>query len=285
MDNQHNNLRDEPFSTDPEENLRMENEFLKLKLQAERGAVFPDNTESIPAEVEAAFLKHIELFEAAHEQAKETTVYELIGKPDWKQAGELGPAALEEALTGFLKRMEAKNIFLDVMGEYPPAVLYQFITHEFFWQTVMPVNIPGFMQCFIYEEFHPNHTLDIERTAKEFLDHWFRKEFNEYSIELAPQFITAAGRLFTREEVMARIADCLASYPSFSNRMITSTDSGFEWNAAENKGLGYAEGVISYDATLESGATVHLKGPYKFYMSCEYGVWQIYYFVFPGFAW
>jgi len=285
MDNHNNNLQEEPFSHDPEENLRMENEILKLKLQAERGAVFPDNDEPIPAEVEAAFLKHIELFEAAHEQATETSVYDLIGRPDWKKPEELKPEALQDALAEILKMMEAKNIFLDVMGDYPPEVIYKFITNEFFSQTVMPVNLPGFMQCFIYEEFHPNHTLDIERATKDFLDHWFQQSFNEYSIELARQFITAEGRLFTRDEVMARISDCLACYISFANRLISEASTGFEWNDAEHKGLGFAEGMISYDAVLENGATVHISGPYKFYMHSEYGCWQIYYFVFPGFAW
>ena len=285
MDNQNKDLHDEPFSPDPEENLRIENELLKLKLQAERGAFFSESRGSIPAETEAAFLQHIEQFEAAYEQAKETTVYEFIGKPDCKKAEALEPKDQQDALDGMLEMLEEKNIILEVIGEYPPAVIYEFITGEFFRHTFMPISVPGFMHCFTYEEFHPNHALSIERTANEFLDHWFQKEFSEYSVELADTFITADGRQLTREEIMTRLSNCLDSYRSFSNSSISDTATSFEWNEAENTGLGHAEGMISYDATLENGETVHFSGPYKLYLCCVYDYWQIFYFVMPGFEW
>ncbi len=285
MESENRKLNDELFSADPEENLRIENELLKLKLQAERGALFSENGESIPAEAEAAFLKNIQLFEEACEHTKETTVYELIGKPDWRKAAEVDPDALQAEVDSILGLMEAKNIFLHVEGQYSPAVIYEFLTGELFQQEVMPVCIPGFMQCFIYEEFHPNHTLSIEKKAKDFLDHWFRMEFNEYSIELASQFITADNLQFTRDEVLSRLSDCLACYQSFSNQVITNTATSFEWCKNPKMGLGIAEGMISYDAILENGETVPVSGPYKLYMSSDSDFWQIYYFEFPGFSW
>jgi predicted Ser/Thr protein kinase len=38
----------EKFSDDPEENLRIENEILKLKMQAESGAYFGGNAKDLP---------------------------------------------------------------------------------------------------------------------------------------------------------------------------------------------------------------------------------------------
>ncbi len=285
MEDQNMDLYDGQFSPDPEENLRIENELLKLKLQAERGAIFSESRESLPAEVEAAFLKNIELFESAHEQAKESTVYEFIGKPAWKKKEELDPKALEDALAEMMEIMETRNIILEVMGEYPPAVIYEFITGEFFRQTFIPINVPGFMHCFTYEEFHPNHTLSIEMTANEFLGNWLRKEFSEYALEMAGPFITAAGRQLTEIEVKTKLNNCLDSYRSFSNSRINDMATSFEWNDAENKGLGHAEGMISYDAILENGETVHISGSFKLYMICEFDYWQIFYFEMPGFVW
>ena len=50
------------FTNDPEEDLRMENELLKLKMQAERGGVFVGG-EDIPPEIENDWLQNILRFE------------------------------------------------------------------------------------------------------------------------------------------------------------------------------------------------------------------------------
>lgn len=285
MDNPNKKIPDEAFSTDPDENLRIENELLKLKMQAEHGAVFSESVSELSPELEAMFLENIQQLESAQKHSKETTVYEFIGKPVFMKPEELEPAALEDALAEITERLEANNIILHILGDYPPAVIYAFIINELFQQLVMPVKVPGFMQCFIYEEFHPNHSLSIERTVKRFLDNWFRMRFNDFALELAGDFITPEGLQFTREEVKARLNNCLDSYHSFSNCSITDAAIHFEWDDQMKKGLGHAGGVITYDATLENGETMHISGAYKLYMSCEFEFWDIYYFVMPGFAW
>ena len=55
-------LFDKPLSDDPEENLRMENELLRLKLQAELGAD-PHMINPVDPEIENIFLKNIFNFE------------------------------------------------------------------------------------------------------------------------------------------------------------------------------------------------------------------------------
>lgn len=262
MGNQNKSLQNDPFGPDLEENLHIENELLKLMLQAERGAIFTAGTEGIPKEVENAFLKNIQLYEETCEHAKATTVYELIGKPSFRKAIEIAPGELQVALDNMFALMNEKNIVLYVEGQYPPAVIYEFITKEFFLQEVMQGFVPGFMQCFIYEEFHPNHMLSIERTANDFIGHWFRKEFNEYSLELASQFITGENRQLTRAEMLIKLSDCLASYQSFSQPSITHRTANFEWTEEENLGLGFTEGIISYEAMLENGETITIAGPY-----------------------
>ena len=64
--------------------LHLENEILKLKMMAKSGAEFGEFNE-LPADLEHIFLQHVISFEEAWRNAKEVTVYELIGQPVFKK--------------------------------------------------------------------------------------------------------------------------------------------------------------------------------------------------------
>jgi len=275
----------ENFSDDPGQNLRTENEILKLKMQAERGALFGGKLEELPPEVEAEFLKNVQQFEDSFDKASPITIYECIGQPAFKKAGELKPEEVKDEITRMIELMHSKNIILEVLGEYELSVIYKFIAEELFQEKIREVNFPGYIHSFIYEEFHPNHNIDIGRSAQEFLTHWFEKGFDENNTELAGQLITADGKIFSKKEVIEKLRNCLNSYQRFINIKCKGTDTAFEWDEKEGKGLGHAEAMFSYDAEIESGETIHIEGPFKLYMVNETGLWQIFYFVFPGFAW
>lgn len=267
------------------ENLQIENEILKLKMMAERGAYFGETAEDLPPEVEAEFLKNVQLFEDSFENAEEITIYECIGKPEYKDVNEMTAEEVEDETNRLLELLQSKNIVLDVLGQYELAVIYKFITDELFLEKVREINIPGFMHHFTYEEFHPNHAMDIGNAAQQFLNGWFEKGFNEYSSELAHQFINPDGKIYNRDEILLKLNNCLDSYKRFFNIKFKGSDTSFEWDDKEGKGLGHAEGIFSYDAEIENGEIIHIEGPYKLYMANEYGLWQIVYFVFPGFSW
>lgn len=279
------NAGQQSFNDDPEQDLRIENELLKIKMQAERGAYFSEIAEDLPPEVEAEFLKNIQLFEDSFDNAEEVTIYECIGKPSFQELSELTPQEIESATGRLLELMHSKNIVLDVQGQYEHAVIYKFITDELFHEKIREINIPGFMRHFIYEEFHPNHSLDIGNAAQQFLNDWFEKGFNEYSPELAYQFVTPEGKIHSREDVLTRLNNCLASYKRFTNIKFKESDIRFDWDEKESRGIGHAEGEFSYDAEIESGEIIHIEGPYMLYMMNEFGLWTIFYFLFPGFSW
>jgi hypothetical protein len=71
MEEENQKDQNENFSDDPEQNLRIENEILKLKMQAERGALFGGNRENLPPEIEAEFLKNVS-FEDSFDMASRT---------------------------------------------------------------------------------------------------------------------------------------------------------------------------------------------------------------------
>ena len=285
MDEENKSKEEQNFSNDPEENLRIENELMKLKMQAERGALFGGNMDELPPEVEAEFLKNVQSFEDSFDKANQITVYECIGKPDYKVVDELKLPEVETELKRIIELLHSKNIILEVLGKYELSVIYKFITDELFQEKIREISFPGYIHSFIYEEFHPNHNVDIGRTAQEFFDHWFEKKFNEDCFEFAHRIVTAEGNTYTRDEVISKLNTCMASYKEFKNIKFKGSETSFEWNEAEKSGLGHAEGMFKYDAEIENGETIRIEGPFKLYMINEDGFWRIFYFVFPGFAW
>ena len=277
--------QEENFSDDPNQNRRIENEILKLKMQAERGALFGGNMENLPPEAEAEFLKNVQLFEDSFDNAKQITIYECIGSPAYKKVDELKPEEVKGEIKKIIEVMHSKNIILDVLDQYELSVIYKFITEELFQEQIREVNFPGYIHNFIFEEFHPNHNLDIRRTAQDFLDHWFQKRFDENCTEFASQLVTAEGTIYSREEVIAKLCNCLNSYKAFTNIKFKRSDTSFEWDEEDARGMGHAEGMFNYDAEIENGEIIHIEGPFKLYMLNEEGHWRIFYFVFPGFRW
>jgi hypothetical protein len=275
---------EESFSEDSKENLRIENEILKLKMQAEHGAIFGEEG-TVSPKIENEFLNHVQQFEEARKNVNYVKVYDLIGRPSFKKASELFSDEVEVELRRLQNLMAEKNLFLDVLGGYDLIIIYQFITEELFEHETDNMLLPGWSRNFIYEEFHANHKMDIEKSTEDFLRHWFNKQFDEYSIELNKEMITADGKIFTEKEVKNKLNNCFQFFLSFNNAQHSITEIKFEWNAKESKGIGHAEGEVSYDAEVEKGDTLHIEGPFKFYLSNEYGYWTIFYFVFPGFGW
>lgn len=279
------NDKEENFSDDPEQNQRIENEILKLKMQAERGAFFGGNMEDLSPEIEAEFLKNVQQFEDSFDNAKSISIYECIGSPAYKKSEDIQPEEVEPELRRIMELLHSKNILLEVLGRYDLSVIYKFITEELFLEQIKEVDHPGYLHNYIYEEFHPNHNVDIGKTAQEFLNHWFEKGFDENSFEFSNPLITAEGKMFSREDVIQKLTNCLNSYQSFANIKFAGSDTSYEWDDETSKGIGHAEGMFKYDALLENGETIHIEGPFKLYMSNEKGWWQIFYFVFPGFEW
>lgn len=65
------------------ENLKTENELLKIKLTAEFG--MKDMKSDLPDELENEWLNYIYDFEKLHKDAKEISVYERLGNPECKK--------------------------------------------------------------------------------------------------------------------------------------------------------------------------------------------------------
>lgn len=278
---------DEQFSENFEENLRIENEILKLKLLASHGAGLKMVTDdSLPAEVENQFLKHVIAFEEARENETFELIYDKLGKPVFIELSELRDDKVHDELQRILSLLAENSIQLDVLGNYDDKIIYSFIVEELFNHEILTdTGIPGFTYHFIFEEFHPNHKYDIENRVREFFTDWFEQKFDEYSFELADTFIISDGTLMRKEDLLIKIKHVFDSYPSFNNEHFSFGDISYQLNTNNQTGMGYAEGDVKYYAQTEVGEQIFIGGSFKFYLTLDEKWWQIFYFVFPGFEW
>jgi hypothetical protein len=269
-----------PMSYDPDENKRMENELLQLKLMAELG-VDAHISANTPASIENIFLKNMLAYEKGLAEAKEINIFGLIGKPDFVSETILDDTSIETALNKIMNLLNEKQIALDFLGNYEDRKKYKFITEELFEEKVMNVQLPGMIMHFIYEEFHPNHKLDIRNKTEKFINSWFIQENENLSFSLADILVLPDRKVWKKEKVMDKFAKVFNSFPKFKNGKFTITEINFE--IKEDIGLAYAEGIIKYDAYTENQDKIEFEGPFKLYFTLEYEWWSIYYFVIPGF--
>jgi hypothetical protein len=266
--------------------LSIENEIMKIKLQMQFGDdFFMKINGSLPPEIENQFLKQITAFEENHDKGEKVTVFERIGKPDFKKVEELKPADISGELVRLNELLESKSLMLNICdGPYEDAVIYKFITEELFLENVEKEFIENIMCNFIYEEFHLNDKAEITKNTVEFMRQWFAREFTEHSYELADPMITADGRVMPLQDVFKKMSLFFDAFEAFKDGKFMIGETHFEVDE-EGNGMGHAEGMVKYDAILDNGEAIHFEGGYKLYMQRQGNWWDIFYFVMPGFNW
>lgn len=225
-------------------------------------------------------------FEDEYANAEYVTVFERLGSPEYKRQDELDEVELSNTLKRLMKLLHNNDIKLDILdGPYDAKKIYQFITEELFSIKVESKPLAGMTCNFIYEEFHPNHKADIIKRTHSFLLNWFGRKFTEYCTELSWHCITDQGGQLTREDVIGKMNIFFAAFEQFKDDGYNINNISFELQDDVERGMGFAEGTLKYDAVLDNGEIIHYQGPYKLYLQLEDGWWSIFYFVMPGFKW
>jgi hypothetical protein len=268
------------LNDNPEENLRMENEFLQLKLKAELGAK-TFSSSNFPAEIENEFLKNVLAFENSFSNAPLKKMYELLEKPKYEPETELDDHAIELALETLFALLKKKQITLKFLGAYSSRTKYKFITEEFFNEEVSDNMIPQLVSDFNYEGYHPNHKIDIQNKTISFISAWMDQKISKDYWGLADTFIMPNGRIFRKDEVENKIKKICKSFPEFKDCSYTIEKVDYELQ--NNIGMGFAEGIIKYIAMSRSQEKITIEGQFKLYFSLEFNSWSIFYFIFPGF--
>jgi hypothetical protein len=172
------------------DDLRQENEFIKMKMMLERGAYFgtPEGPNALDPFIENEFLKNIERFEAAYENSKKIKLYDYLGRPEFPVPDTIPSDRIEEELDKLLSFLNERDISLTTLCPVEPAVLYRFIVEEFFETEKDDVHIEGMMSCYTYEDFHPNDEYSLGESTLDFLLDLLDTEEDYYSHHIADEF-------------------------------------------------------------------------------------------------
>jgi hypothetical protein len=114
-----------PMSDDE---LRAENEVLRLKLEVDHG--MKDFGIQLTPEAENQWLKSVYEFEEMIKIAGEVSIFDLINKPIIKPWYVLKDDALTTELKRILDLLDQNGIGLTKMDEYDDAIFYRIITEE-----------------------------------------------------------------------------------------------------------------------------------------------------------
>jgi hypothetical protein len=152
-----------------EENLKAENDFLKMKLMLERGAYIGGENKGLPAEVENQFLNNVMAFEKQFEERKTIKLFDKIGRPQHlKPISEISDSEVNKAWNELHDYLNEHGIDLDVCSpNITNRELYRFATEELFEHEMDDLNLPGWTTNFIYDEFHADPVYESEKVVKD----------------------------------------------------------------------------------------------------------------------
>ncbi len=269
------------------DDIKLENELLKLKMQAELGAQFGSFGENadLPPAIERQFLEQVMAFEKRYAEAKPMLVGEYLGNPVFRASSELSAEELEVEWRRLQAIYDEKGLGVDFAAEYPVAVRYDFMASELLREEAMP--FPGWN--FIYEEFHPNHDHDQRWLTEKFMGEFFAGQLSDFT--MSRKTVTPTSRVFELAEVQA----LLDRFHGLFERIERSeyaiigtsaqTDAELPTDTPHPPRLGFTEGMLKYTAVLQDGSRSTIEGPFKLYMECIYNCWSVMGFEMHGFSW
>lgn len=262
----------------PEEELRAENNVLKVKLKMEYGMQDSDTSE-LPPHVENEWLKYIDTFERQYKDAKVTTVYDFIGRPTYHKWDILTPEQTGVELQRLISILEENDVALDCLCEYDATVIYRFLTEELFQNEMDLIRIPGMTHHFIYEEFHPNHDYELRRETGRFLKSVFGKEWNtEYDGIMLARESTWLGKRRDPAGISAIIIAFQEAHRWLRTEEPEIREVGFDLEA----GTAEVGGTVLVSGKTNDGQKVMYEGPFHFRFVREYDSWSISEFSIPG---
>lgn len=275
---------EEKFSDDPEENLRLQNEFLKLKMMAESGAYFGGDG-NLPPEIENQFLNNILEFEKQHASSTEKKIRDILENPVFEKEESLTNPAFEKAYEHLNDLLKKNNLQIDFRRERDNRFKYNFITTEFLDHATTFVSVKGMISYFSYEEFHPDHELDIRETTHQFLDDFLERKLDAETYYIEAEIAEPDGNIINREEYMKRFEAMYEATQSFENYSFEIENIDFELHEEEEgkTSMGFSEGRITYDIVWPTGERKLIDGPFKIYFTRTWDVWGIFFFYLAGF--
>jgi hypothetical protein len=266
----------------PEEQIKAENELLKLQLLAETGVSFLKDQESkLEPEVENQWLKYIQQFEQNYQNAKQISVYEYIGKPDFELEDEISQENLENELNRLFDIMNNNGLRVDFICEYDVKTKYEFITKELYFHEIDDMRMEGMMTCFIYEEFHPNHDYDLRNHTDDFLKALLTRAWKDYdALYLNKELLNQNNQPVLDEEFIESIKLFQSAWKSFSVLKCDIFKVDFEIEKAKAS----VEFSLEYEALSEDNEAKIFIGRSIFQFIYKFDFWCLHKVSLPGFT-
>lgn len=263
----------------PDDLLKAENAFLKLKLGLEHGMQM-EETSTLSPEIENQWLKSVYAFEQQYKDAKRIKLYDYIGKPAFKKWNALTAEQIKEELQRLRLIMGRNSIQLDCICEYDDATIYRFVTEELFQHEMDDMRIPGMTCHYTYEEFHPNHDYDLRRETTDFINSLFAKVWNEdYDAISLAKSVVFGGKEHTRKSISAIVMAFQEVHRPLEINKLDITD------VTLHSGLINANvrAMIDICGEMQNGEAVRYTGVCSFSFVRDDNFWQISGFFVPGF--
>jgi hypothetical protein len=263
-----------------EEQLKAENDFMKMKLMLENGAKFStgkpgEEMEELPPGIENIFLKNVMEFEKQFENRKRIKVFDRIERPThFLPVAEIPDDRIDEAWKELLAHMNQYGVNVEVCSpNVSKRELYRFTLEELFECEMDDINIRGMMHCFIYDEFHPDPVYDNTRTAVEnCINYILEKQPMEWAYSFRDDNLRLNQHYpLNTDELLTRINNFKEQYDEIVLKKVEVLNCTVDKNESCVNGL--------YTLMLSNGGeTQVLDGNWKvlFALEEDTGYWNIY---------
>lgn len=269
--------------------LILENDQMKAQLRAKYGDQFHYGTgEGCTPEIEHFFLKRIMEVESFKTPENKVPVHSRLRSTGFPDPNQLSAQELTEWNQQFIRELEELGLEIRFQyGPYPERTVFEFLTREAIHMPVSGNPIAGLEEMIFYEDFHPNHRAAIRQNAHRFLSGWLSRSFNMSDAEISWDCVSPDGCEFTRETVIEKLEQFMASFTGFVNEQYHILELDFVEGDGDQVGLGQVKATIRYDALLSNGDSITIEGPCSIYFEYDEDLkwWSIYYFEMPGFIW
>jgi hypothetical protein len=197
-------MKENNLNPNDEAQLRLENEMKKLNLEMD-GAVFGYMGEDMPLDLEKQFLDNIMAFETQSKNETYMPLYKFLGDPFFLPFDVLPDEHLEQEFERLNDILQKHGVDLDFLCDYSLETKYRFITEEFLNHEISDMRIPGMINSFIYEEFHPNHKHDLTNDTERFFHSIMNLGSDFKSYFLSPRMVMPNKGLVDKKMYEGRI--------------------------------------------------------------------------------
>jgi hypothetical protein len=268
---------DELEGLTPEEKLQADSDLLKIKLEMEFGMQSMGSSPNLDDKMQNDFLNYIYNFEKEYAKNKRITVYEKIGKPDFKKAEDLSITDLNKEIHRLCELIEAHGMKVDTICEYTNDVIYKFITEELFDEEIDDMNVPGMVTHFTYEEYHPNHEHDIKEHSEDFLNSLINKKWKDIFETVLAESVEYNGIKYAKD----LFVNIIETFQEAEGKMKIANFDPKKVSYDLKNEIGLLEGKIKYKVVATKKV---YEGHMSFGLKLEYDYWRISKVILPGFS-